>query len=91
MARPGWAEIPAVAGGQVYEVKSALILQPGPAALTDGVEGGGEVECGRAWVDRRISRIVFVDRRRQGCCVAGGPCRGPPSRSPRYSGIVTFH
>ena len=38
VARPGWGEIPAVAGGHVYEVKSALILQPGPAALTDGVQ-----------------------------------------------------
>jgi iron complex transport system substrate-binding protein len=28
----------AVAAGHVYEVKSSLILQPGPAALTDGVE-----------------------------------------------------
>ena len=37
-AREGWATIPAVAGGHVHEVKSALILQPGPAALTDGVE-----------------------------------------------------
>ena len=37
-ARPGWAGIPAVAGGHLYEVKSALILQPGPAALTDGVD-----------------------------------------------------
>ena len=37
-ARDGWAAIPAVARGQVHEVKSALILQPGPAALTDGVE-----------------------------------------------------
>ena len=37
-AREGWAGIPAVARGQVHEVKSALILQPGPAALTDGVE-----------------------------------------------------
>ncbi len=37
VARPGWDEIPAVADGQVHEVKSALILQPGPAALTDGV------------------------------------------------------
>ena len=37
-AREGWAAIPAVAGGHVHEVKSALILQPGPAALTDGVE-----------------------------------------------------
>jgi iron complex transport system substrate-binding protein len=36
-ARPGWAEVPAVAAGALYEVKSPLILQPGPAALTDGV------------------------------------------------------
>ena len=37
-ARDGWAQIPAVAGGHLHEIKSALILQPGPAALTDGVE-----------------------------------------------------
>ena len=36
--RDGWAQIPAVAHGHVHEIKSALILQPGPAALTDGVE-----------------------------------------------------
>ncbi len=36
-ARPGWEAIPAVADGHLYEIKSALILQPGPAALTDGV------------------------------------------------------
>ncbi|NIM69939.1 MAG: ABC transporter substrate-binding protein [Xanthomonadales bacterium] len=35
--RPGWEVIPAVRDGQVFEVKSALILQPGPAALTDGL------------------------------------------------------
>lgn len=35
--RPGWHAIPAVADGELHEVKSALILQPGPAALTDGV------------------------------------------------------
>ena len=35
--RPGWAAIPAVANGALYEVKSALILQPGPTALTDGL------------------------------------------------------
>ena len=33
----GWADIPAVRNGQVYEIKSPIILQPGPAALTDGV------------------------------------------------------
>lgn len=36
-ARPGWGAISAVRDGQIYEVKSANILQPGPAALTDGV------------------------------------------------------
>ena len=39
MARPGWSEIPAVRDGHVYEIKSSVILQPGPAALTDGVSG----------------------------------------------------
>ena len=36
-ARPGWGEVPAVKNNQIYEVKSAYILQPGPAALTEGV------------------------------------------------------
>jgi iron complex transport system substrate-binding protein len=36
-ARPGWSAIPAVRSGFVREIKSAIILQPGPAALTDGV------------------------------------------------------
>lgn len=36
-ARPGWHAIPAVRHGELREVKSSLILQPGPAALTDGV------------------------------------------------------
>jgi iron complex transport system substrate-binding protein len=36
-SRPGWREIPAVRDGHVYEVKASIILQPGPAALTDGI------------------------------------------------------
>jgi iron complex transport system substrate-binding protein len=36
-ARPGWQQIPAVKEGRLFEIKSADILQPGPAALTDGV------------------------------------------------------
>ena len=36
-ARPGWQAVPAVLEGQLFEIKSADILQPGPAALTDGV------------------------------------------------------
>ena len=37
-ARPGWDQVNAVRDRQLYEIKSADILQPGPAALTDGVE-----------------------------------------------------
>jgi iron complex transport system substrate-binding protein len=50
-ARPGWQEIPAVKENRLFEVKSADILQPGPAALTDGV--------------RRIHSVLedFVSRR----------------------------
>ena len=36
-SRAGWQEVPAVQNGQIFEIKSADILQPGPAALTDGV------------------------------------------------------
>jgi iron complex transport system substrate-binding protein len=36
-ARPGFADIPAVRHGWLREIKSPLILQPGPAALTDGL------------------------------------------------------
>jgi iron complex transport system substrate-binding protein len=36
-AREGWAGVPAVRQRQLFEVKSPDILQPGPAALTDGV------------------------------------------------------
>ena len=37
-ARPGWDALPAVRDGELHEVKSPLILQPGPAALTDGLD-----------------------------------------------------
>jgi iron complex transport system substrate-binding protein len=37
-AREGWAEIPAVRHNSLFELHSSVILQPGPAALTDGVE-----------------------------------------------------
>ena len=36
-ARPGWQAIPAVRDGQLHEIKSCDILQPGPAALGDGL------------------------------------------------------
>jgi iron complex transport system substrate-binding protein len=37
VGRPGWTDVRAVRDDQLYEVKSTYILQPGPAALTDGV------------------------------------------------------
>ena len=37
-SRPGWDSIPAVRDGRIHEIKAPLILQPGPAALTDGFD-----------------------------------------------------
>jgi iron complex transport system substrate-binding protein len=37
-ARPGWAAIPAVRDGRIVEIKSPILLQPGPAALTEGLD-----------------------------------------------------
>lgn len=51
-ARPGWDGIPAVRDGELHEVKSSIILQPGPAALTDGV--------------KEISRLIQAWRQRRG-------------------------
>ena len=36
--RTGWSAVPAVRDGELHEVKSSIILQPGPAALTDGLD-----------------------------------------------------
>jgi iron complex transport system substrate-binding protein len=36
--RPGWSDIPAVRNNRIVEIKSTFILQPGPAALTDGLD-----------------------------------------------------
>ena len=37
-AREGWIDVGAVRNGHIYEIKSAYILQPGPAALTEGLK-----------------------------------------------------
>lgn len=50
-ARAGWSEIPAVREGELHEIKSAEILQPGPAALTDGVRRLHEIFA--AWAFRK--------------------------------------
>ena len=49
-ARPGWLEIPAVRTGEVHEIKSPLILQPGPAALSDGLDSIQRVV--QQWAER---------------------------------------
>ncbi len=47
--RPGWETIPAVRNGHLYEIKSCDILQPGPAALTDGVRQLNAI--GQRWAE----------------------------------------
>ncbi|TDP49302.1 cobalamin-binding protein [Zavarzinia compransoris] len=37
-ARPGFERIPAVRDGRLHEIKAPVILQPGPAALTEGLD-----------------------------------------------------
>ncbi len=49
--REGWGHVPAVRDGEIHEVKSPLILQPGPAALTDGLEALHEIVA--SWVSQR--------------------------------------
>jgi len=50
-ARPGWERVPAVLDQEIHEIKSPLILQPGPAALTDGLAAMHQVL--RRWVDQQ--------------------------------------
>ena len=59
-ARPGWQDVPAVRNGQIYEVKSTYILQPGPAALTEGVTRLHDVIRRRRGYNVEMTRIAFV-------------------------------
>lgn len=51
-ARPGWDGIPAVSDGELHEIKSPIILQPGPAALSEGVREIATLI--RAWGQRQV-------------------------------------
>jgi iron complex transport system substrate-binding protein len=51
-ARAGWDAVPAVRDGELHEVKSPLILQPGPAALTDGLDAIHRIL--RQWSERQV-------------------------------------
>ena len=61
-ARPGWEIVPAVRDGWLHEIKSPAILQPGPAALTDGVREIAAVV--QAWACGDAPGTVSADRTR---------------------------
>jgi iron complex transport system substrate-binding protein len=54
-AREGWTQTAAVRHGEIHEIKSSLILQPGPAALTEGA----------AQLHDIIARVAAPDRDRE--------------------------
>ncbi|MDI3470084.1 MAG: ABC transporter, substrate-binding protein (cluster 8, B12/iron complex) [Pseudolabrys sp.] len=56
-ARPGFERIPAVAGGFLREIKSTVILQPGPAALTDGLDALRRII--QEWVEKQGNDVVL--------------------------------
>ena len=55
-ARSGFGAIPAVRDGYLREIKSALILQPGPAALTDGLDALENIVA--QWANRPAARVA---------------------------------
>lgn len=61
-ARPGWGVVPAVRDGWLHEIKSPEILQPGPAALTDGVREIAAIV--QAWARGADPRAVSAGRTR---------------------------
>ncbi|MEB3198160.1 MAG: ABC transporter substrate-binding protein [Candidatus Sericytochromatia bacterium] len=52
-ARPGFADLPAVRDGHVTEIEASIILQPGPAALTDGL--AALEACMERWAADRVA------------------------------------
>ena len=67
-ARDGWQDVPAVRDGELHEVKSSIILQPGPAALTDGVR-----ELHRVIAGRGSPRSTLLSTGCAACCLRGQP------------------
>jgi iron complex transport system substrate-binding protein len=55
MARPGFDAIPAVRARALFEIKSPLILQPGPAALTDGLDAITNII--RSWSEHQLAGV----------------------------------
>src|SRR5690606_34113426 len=65
-ARAGWSAVPAVQHDQLFEVKSPLILQPGPAALSDGLAALRAII--RQWVAAHTSSKWRCARQRPVSC-----------------------
>lgn len=57
-ARAGWDAVPAVRDGELHEIKSPMILQPGPAALTDGLDALHRLIA--RWSERRAASAVIA-------------------------------
>ncbi len=55
-ARPGFLPVPAVATGFLREIKSTIILQPGPAALTDGLDALMAIV--QEWVEAKAAGVL---------------------------------
>jgi len=62
--REGWNTIPAVINDHVYEIKSPLILQPGPAALTDGLQALHAIV--ERWQRAIVAPTLTLPRSREG-------------------------
>ncbi len=73
-ARAGWDAIPAVRDGELHEVKSSIILQPGPAALSDGLDALHAIIT--RWARRRATAIASPCTKVCTMDVATGLCRG---------------
>jgi iron complex transport system substrate-binding protein len=62
--REGWGDVPAIRDGHIYEIKSAYILQPGPAALTEGIRQLHHIIANVAQRQGDVSRTASVSMSR---------------------------
>ncbi len=91
-ARPGWQDVPAVRNGQIYEVKSTYILQPGPAALTEGVTQLHDI-IRRSQYNEEMTRfaiVLFLTALAAACRPAGGPAASPAPSANAWA-VVNGH
>jgi iron complex transport system substrate-binding protein len=58
VSRPGWSEVAAVKDNQLYEIRSPLILQPGPASLSDGLDHLAAIIAAASRGDRHADDLL---------------------------------